>query len=418
METDERIPFRSAQIGYIFVGVFLVLFLGGVILAALVNPVPENPGTHSYSYSAIGHHALLEIAREAGFKIVTMHRFFHLQGGGMQTILFLEPNPDYWQNYTMQSLQSNMESMLDKGSTIVIACPKWRYSGKSRQNSLWIEKKILLSEKEAQSIFYDLNLPLTISRSESNINSVEEHWENGQIRKIYTETLQVLNGRNLSPLITTTTGEILVGSLLCRRGTIVVISDPDLFQNFSIGKEDNGVIMLSLLAFLTQGNKTLWVDEISHNLGRPPSILGELLAYPTLCITLQILLCLAFLAWMVGVRFQTPFPIPRQNRSLQEQTRAFANTISSGNKHHYFFQKYIHSVIMELIEFYPSTASLSFSQKVEYLDQIGKSRNLPHSIKKMYIQSQKMSGIRTIIHLVKGIHQWKQQMISYKQSVI
>lgn len=73
---------------------------------------------------------------------------------------------------------------------------------------------------------------------------------------------------------------------------------------------------------------------------------------------------------------------------------------------------------MELIEFYPSTASLSFSQKVEYLDQIGKSRNLPHSIKKMYIQSQKMSGIRTIIHLVKGIHQWKQQMISYKQSVI
>ena len=194
-------------------------------------------------------------------------------------------------------------------------------------------------------------------------------------------------------------------------GDLIVISDPDLINNMGIGKKDNGLLIVPLLKSLVK-ERTLWIDEICHGLGYPKSILRALLTYPAICITIQALLIGLCLAWLVGVRFRPPIPINARRRSLEEQTTAFANITCSSSKHSYFLQKYLKSILQELQEYYPSIANMPFSKKVEYLDEIGKFRNVPYSLRTLYDKSLKIKKMTNITTMAKAMHQWKLRMIS------
>jgi hypothetical protein len=117
------------------------------------------------------------------------------------------------------------------------------------------------------------------------------------------------------------------------------------------------------------------------------------------------------------VRFAPPRPPPQRSRSLEEQVKAFANITCFSQKHSHFLQKYLKSVLQELGEQYPCIVPMPVTQKIDYLEELGKARGTRDSLKTLYYHALKVNKPGNVILIAKGIHRWKEKMLSCKKSM-
>ena len=410
LETDERIPFKKPNIIYILLGCFLLLFFGGILINTFINFLPNDVNANSNSYSCIGHRAFIEILKKCGFNVQLSHQYIHPYVK-KTTILFLEPNLHKWNEYTHQPLGLSIDKMLNKGKTVIIVCPKWRARGIHKKNKSWLKDYVLITDFAVNNFLSMLNTSLEIVRLNKKSSKISIYGQN-KLWQIHSNSIQVFKKNSLyTSFATTVDGHPFIYSLRINRGELIIVSDPGIFNNMNIGKVDNGLFMLELLK-RTAPNKNLLIDEIAHGFGAPPSILKALLTYPALCITLHSIVIAIFIAWSTGKRFYAPLPSPKRNRSLEEQIKAFAGITCSSKKHSYFLQKYIKYIIQEVEEHYPCLLTLKFNEKLDYLEEIGKIRKNPYSIRELYIKSKKNKTGSNVNAMAKRIYKWKKQMIS------
>ena len=420
MGTDEHVPFKSPKLIPVLIGVFLFLFVGGLLLVTFLDVPARELGPNSENYSSLGHHAFVEILKQSGFKVYRSHHFFYLQEH-QKTVLFLEPDPLKWEKYTHQAFSRSVRRILQAENDIILACPKWEVTSRHPSQKEWIAGYRMISTESVNRLLTDLELPLRIfHQMPSHTQAIE-----ASSRKTYdlkAESLQVFsissNARvNPKVLAETSSGNPVVCLLYGFAGTggkLIVVSDPDLFNTMGIGEGENGPLLLSILRKEVP-TRRLWVDEVCHGLGYPPSILRALLTYPALCITLQSVLIGLFLAWLAGIRFRPPLPLPQRKRSLEEQVKAFTLITCASTNHGYFLQKYLKSVIQELSDHFPSINSLPFSKKIAYLDELAKARGVKYSLKLLYDKSLIAKKVSSVMTVARGIHLWREAMGSKKR---
>ncbi len=411
---DESIPFRSPKIIPILIGSFLFLFVAGVVLMTFLEKTDREPNPSSFSYCALGHHALVQILDACNFTVIRGRHYFykHIQE---KMVLFLQPSRRLWADYTHEPISTSLQKIVTNDNIVLLTWPKWRILHPSAQNSQWVGDWIFLSADDLSGFSSEMGQDVQVKRIFANKSTLKTAWN--KTYAIQCDSLQYFAYHQGKVLVSTQDQKPIVVEISnsnLNKGRLILVADPEIFTNMGVGKEENGMLALDMLQDL-QPNKDVIVDEIAHGLGRPPSVLRALLTHPGIYITLQILLIGLFLAWLVGVRFRPPLAEPKRSRSLEEQIKAFAHITCAGNQHEYFLGKYLKSVIQELAERFPMIVPMPMSQKIEYLDQLGKAFGNPYSILSLYQKSLRVHHPRNISFIAKGIHQWKERMISLKK---
>ena len=134
---------------------------------------------------------------------------------------------------------------------------------------------------------------------------------------------QLVRSARIIPLLDTPDG-ILIGDIGEQGRRVVIVTDPDIFENHGIGRGRNALVAASVIRSL-RGSRTGRVvfDETPHGIiSRPFSALRLLFGFPFVLVTAQVVLAAALLLWSGSARFGAPRPraltLPLGKRSLIE----------------------------------------------------------------------------------------------------
>ncbi len=412
--------FLSSKIISIFIIAFLSLFILGILAITFLESEEEKPSFSSYSYAVSGHHAFASTLDAMNIHYLRGRRNFYDRIKN-RLILFLHSNPYEWYKYTHESMYDSLEK-INEQNIVLITLPKYEIIAPHEKNKKWVGQWQYIYKRNLQD-FCKNNInyhyfPQGIIKRENIAKFVVRNTWNGKQYNLQTNTLQYFSPNFSYGKVLIETLDKKVIAIFYESLKYIVVSDPEIFMNLNIAKEQNGELAIELIEHIKQENKTIneiIIDEISHGLGRPPSILRALLTPPGLYITLQILFIGAFIVWLISIRFRPVHSFPARQRSLEEQCKAFANITCYGNRDDYFAQKYFRAILQECTEQIPSLADKTVPKKIEYLEQLGKMSKNPYSIKNLYKQLSGFKHSYQIPIIIKGLHQWKARMKSLKR---
>lgn len=292
----------------------------------------DSPGADSFSRSALGHRALVELVERAG-KTVFVSRFAPLAELGPEVgFLVLEP-PVTMDGGDLALLVSDA---LDLGSRVVVVLPKRRWLPDPKRPE-WIADSRLVPQGEIHRMLDDLvgaveqsldaaGMPVAATGSlwlrRLDGDPVPGGWVvraplAGERPEL--DQAQVLvpadpdDPHGFEPLAATDAGMLVARH---RQLPLVIVSDPDLVATHGLGRGDNAVLALSLLR---AGGERAWVvDETVHGFERAPALFRGLLEPPLLPVTVHLGLLSLLALWLAVLRFGAPErPAPALGRGSE-----------------------------------------------------------------------------------------------------
>ncbi len=286
-------------------GALALAALGGASLAAaallgifgdvLYDPPSVSPDT--FSRSAVGHRAFVELLRSLGFRVlVSRHRTAAKAGEGAVVVL-LEPRVGPFD----ETREATMDDIAGAAERLLVVLPK-RSALPSPQRPRWAAYSDLLPVQDAQQVLDALDIEGKVVRPGHSIGA----WR-GELPAPEVEKPQLVASSRLAPLVSTDDG-ILAGEIVEDEWHVVVVADPDVFATHALGRGDNAVLAVRLLERLGADELPVAVDETLHGFDQQPSLARELLRFPLVLATLSALVAAAFLAWAALVRFGRPLP--------------------------------------------------------------------------------------------------------------
>ncbi len=257
---------------------------------------PSSAAPDSWSRSALGHHAFLELVRRDGRAVVVSRsRTAEKAAAGAPTAL-LEPRLG-----RDEASEGRLDEIASAARRLLLVLPK-RDGIPSFRPRGWLEYAGILPPDEIESVLAVADLDASVFRP-ARTKASGESWT-GSLPGPELQDLQLLRSEELTPLLAIEDG-ILVGELVTEDRHLMVVSDPDVFATHGLGRGRNAELALAVLDRLG-GERTLVVDETVHGWELDASLVQELLRFPLVLATLQAAVTLALLAWAALVRFGRP----------------------------------------------------------------------------------------------------------------
>jgi hypothetical protein len=260
---------------------------------------PQSWGADSWSRSALGHRAFVELLRARGRTVlVSRHRTPDRAREGALVAL-LEPAVGGEDGDRSKAVLADVKSA---ASRLLVVLPK-RNGFPDPLRPRWIGSVRYAPIEEANRILEALSVQGAAIRPPASIGA----WK-GRLPAPDLDDPQLLRSKELQPLLSSTEG-MLVGELRRDGLHLVILSDPDLLETHGIGRGRNAELVMAILDRF-EGQPVLVVDETMHGHEIQPSITRELLRFPLVLATLQALFTLGLLAWAAVVRFGRPLAPP------------------------------------------------------------------------------------------------------------
>lgn len=280
---------------------------------ALYDPPSFAPD--SFSRSAVGHRAFVELLRALGHPVVISRHRTADRAGEEAVVALLEPRvgPD----------DTAREGLLDavNGAArhLLVVLPK-RRALPDPARPRWVADAGLLPPEDAERVLEALELTGRIVRPARPVGG----WR-GELPSPSLDRPQLLAGSELAPLVATEEG-VLAGELSGDGWRTVVLADPDVLATHGLGRGENALLAVRLLERLGAPGLPVIVDETLHGFDQQPSLVRELLRFPLVLATASALLAGALLAWAALPRFGRPRPpepaLARGKLFLVESTAA------------------------------------------------------------------------------------------------
>jgi hypothetical protein len=136
--------------------------------------------------------------------------------------------------------------------------------------------------------------------------------------------MQLLESRDVTPLIACSEGVLLAEATRRDGGRILLLSDPDLVANFNLRTGRNAALACAIVDNLAAPDRAVVWDEVSHGHLDEPAVWRELFAFPGALIPIHGLLALFLLLWASVDRFGDPArdtpPLPPGYSGLMDNT--------------------------------------------------------------------------------------------------
>lgn len=271
---------------------------------------PPSYGPDSFSRSAVGHRAFVELLRALGRPVV-VSRHRTADKAREAAVALLEPRvgpEDSARAGTFDAIDGAARRLL------VVLPKRGALPDPTRPRFVgWAE---LLPAEDPQRVLDALHWDAKVARPQRSIGA----WR-GDLPAPSIDAPQLIARRppettddgvprkatatEVRPLLEADEG-ILVGEVRAKGFRTIVLADPDVLATHGLGRGDNAALAVALLDRLGRADLPVIVDETLHGLEEQPSIARELLRFPLVLATGSALLAAALLAWAALVRFGRP----------------------------------------------------------------------------------------------------------------
>lgn len=290
---DQIITRRTTALLILIGGATFCAFLA---LTVLIDPADRVvTGPSSYSRSAVGHAALAKVLEQQGYS-VEVNRSRNGRGIGTdEVLLILEPD------LRLNSV-ADLRRLIDGKGRVLIALPKWRPRAMANRRG-WIEGASLVSTNTVEKVARAVIVFADVERPEQ-----AQPWtDRFGLGTPTIDSPQLLSDTELDPLIVHG-NDILAGESTFGDSTrVLLVSDPDIFANHGLHRDDNARLALGLIQrLLPSAHATIHFDESLHGFAIVPSLPRLLFTPPFLAASLLALGAVAIVVWRASARFGAP----------------------------------------------------------------------------------------------------------------
>ncbi|MFL6235957.1 MAG: hypothetical protein ACJ76N_22690, partial [Thermoanaerobaculia bacterium] len=288
------------------VGCASVSFVAAILLSVYGRDLQDRPTpeANSFSYSAVGHHAVVDFLRAMGIGVTSRQA----PAGGVgpsRPLVVAEP-----EGRERERLQALREEARDRHAALVLVLPKWTPGPPEKNQPRWLSKVSLLSlpevEKAVQALGDEKLRNVSVQRS-GGLRCRARWGELTAELRIDEEAQLIEPADGLEPVVACPGGYLIARRVGAAEPRTFLIADPDLLNNQGLDQGDNAQ---GIYQFFTRDLAATGAvfDETIHGFNRVPGLLAESLRFPLVLGVLQSLVLLGVVLWAGMGRFGKPLP--------------------------------------------------------------------------------------------------------------
>ena len=309
--------FSRRALGWIIgsVAVSLAVTLLLTIRAETLDRRP--PTANSFSYSALGHNAVVDFLRKMGLGVVPNRSMSGGDAGPRRPLVLAEPNP-YGAGWDPEHLKELAGRAKNRKAPLVLVLPKWHAGAPRKDKPEWLTSVRPLPEEDVLAAAAALDDPdlqkLSLGR-QRNARGCTAAWRSGDSPaqlKVAVQWVQLLDlqpASKLQPLVSCSGGTLIAHRPATATSPwILLIADPDLLNNQGLGRGENALLIYQLFERRLEATGAVF-DETIHGLTRTPGLLAEATSFPLVLAVLQGLVLLGVVVWAGVGRFGKPLPV-------------------------------------------------------------------------------------------------------------
>jgi hypothetical protein len=271
------------------------------------------PGPNTFSRSALGYQGAAELLRAMGLGVVSRQAPAGSGVGPDHPLVVAEPDPGAGGGSARQQIL--WQEALDRKAPLVVVLPKWAPGEPQKGRPEWLSEVELMSPEQVRPALKrlrDSEHPIEVRRF-SRAKGCEVIWqgeENPRPLKIDIEAVvQLLRSEELEPVIQCAGGLLVARRpATANRPQVVVIADPDLLNNYGLGRGENASVVYQIFT-RALGAKGVVFDETIHGFNRTRGLIAEALRFPMVLAVLQGVVLLGVVLWAGMGRFGKPLPV-------------------------------------------------------------------------------------------------------------
>ncbi len=404
----------------IFAGVFA---FAGAAFFSIFDDGSQTSGTNSFSKSAIGHAAFLELLRGQNIPVIVSRSNSVTKANDSTLLIVAEP----------------LQREITKGGGLPLAertllvLPK-RYGFPALNRPSWVQGVGLLPVESVERILSAFLPNATVSRVES-----EPKWKNTSLADLHKirpgqldndllwaairsrgvpaiDRPQLIASEDLIPIVASGDG-ILVGGVKLDSGWVFVISDPDILANHGIGKENNAALLFDLLSLFRPADGSIIIDETVHGFRSNPNLWRQVFEVPFIVPTLLALVAFAILLCAATGRFGSPISPARQSReSEMGLIENAADLLQEAGHGTAIVRRYPTVALRTVAQRLHAPRRLNETELIAWIDRVGTTRNVRRSYRTLQDEIEKAMSHHSIddervLRMAQNLHQWKQEML-------
>ncbi|MCK6459482.1 MAG: hypothetical protein L6Q95_06265 [Planctomycetes bacterium] len=394
-------PFRG-RTAIVLTGVAGVSFLALLLWWVFGNEIvpARSSAADSFSRSALGHRAFVELLRELGIPTVVSR--FNSGGKARDSALLVVAEPRVGRNDARHRM---LLGMIGQAERTLLVLPKWR-GKESEQQPGFIEAAEPLEAWEVEAVLAALGADLDLVRVAPG-ETVS--WRSGEIGAMPDiPAPQLLRGDFDSRCVWCAQG-VLLGYVETSRGSVLVLSDPDLLSNHGLVRPGNAVAAMGMLDLARGGQDAVVIDETLHGFGKEPSLYRALFEFPLGLATIQAILATAVLLWAAMGRFGAPRPpAPPFEAGKKALIGNIAALLAYGGHGAHALRRYLDGAVAEVRTALHVPAGLKAAEAEERLDRAHGAIRLREL---RALVNRQSTDRRHILAIARRIHRWREETI-------
>jgi hypothetical protein len=395
-------PFRKRTVIVLTVvtGVsFLAAILWAIFGAELLPARSSDADT--FSRSALGHRAFVELLRELGLPTVVSR--FNSGGRARRSALLIVAEPRVGSDQRERMLRA----MISQAHRALLVLPKWR-GEESEDDPAFIGFAEVLGTRDVELVLEAIGVDAHVVRPPPRERL---SWRTGEIGGAVPSipSPQLLGGPAVRGIVKCDEGT-LFGLVRTTYGDLYVLSDPDLLSNHGLRRPGNARAMMGILDLARRDRDAVVIDETLHGFGKEPSLYRSLFEFPLGLATIQALLAAAVLLWAAMGRFGAPHPAaPPFEAGKKALIGNIAALLALGGHGVHALRRYFEGAVAEVRAALHVPPALKAAEADERLDRARTTVRL--SDLRALVKEEGRGDRRRILAIALRIHRWREEMI-------
>ena len=399
------------------------LAFAGAVYFSLYGDSGRPNGANSYSLSAIGHKAFVELLREQDISVIVSRNESASKARNGSLLIVAEPLP--------QHIESR--GQLPRTDRTLVVLPKW-HGLPNPENREWIGNVALQPDNVVERVLHEILPAATLNRPSRDVQwkylslSALHAFRPGQLdNDILWNRLrnydvpdiaqpQLIASDRLTPIIASADG-ILIGGMQVGDGWLYVVSDPDLLSNHGLGRGDNAALIMDALKLFRPNDSPVVIDETMHGFKSIPNLWRTIFELPFVAATILVFAAIIVLLWSATSRFGAPLGSERgdgeRESGLIENAVDLLHQTGRGGD---IARRYPEVVLRQVAQRLHMPRRLADSDRIGWVDRIGAARGVATQYRMLKEEIEgsatgKGYGRSRVLKSVQRLYQWKQEML-------
>ncbi|MCP4655801.1 MAG: hypothetical protein GY856_10320 [bacterium] len=364
----------------------------------------DSAGADSFSRSALGHRALIELLESEVPVVVSRQRSLD-KASPTTPLLVIEPSTD---PEGLRRLTQMVTTARQRRVPLVVVLPKWR-GLRMAEKPGWLSQVALLAEERPLEV-----LRAVLGRDQVPRDAILRRREPVPTPddSAVLPVPQLIRAPGLEAVIAYGR-DALVARL--PETALYLISDPDLLNTAGLARGENARLVRRFLVGRLS-SQALVVDEVLHGYGLTETIWTALLRFPLICVTLHLTALLALVLWATTARFGRPLTPPSRlapgKLTLLENT---ARLLGLADHSKYALDRYLRLTVGHAARRSAVASDLAFRQQLERLSNLGRRRELSEDLGMLAWTIGRLPGDdvepRKVLELARALYRWRKEFL-------